>query len=154
MIYGVIVAVLIFLLDQGTKFYIAEHLLAEQMGMAVFPGFNVVRMWNTGVSFSMFNNYGKLGVILLSAFAIVVVLMLLWWMYKEQSRFIQIALALIIGGAIGNILDRIRFGAVFDFLDFYITEYHWPAFNLADSFICIGTILILIFEFMKNKEKK
>lgn len=63
---------------------------------------------------------------------------------KEQSRMLQVALGLIIGGAIGNVIDRIRIGAVFDFLDFHLFGHHWPAFNLADSAICIGAIIILI----------
>jgi len=82
-------------------------------------------------------------------------LMLLYWLKSEKSFVAQIALGMIIGGAIGNVADRIRLGAVFDFLDFHIGESHWPAFNVADSFICIGaTILILQSVVAYFKQKK
>ena len=64
------------------------------------------------------------------------------------------ALACIIGGALGNVADRVRFGAVLDFLDFHYKNMHWPAFNLADSFICIGVFILICLEFMDNKKKK
>lgn len=81
-----------------------------------------------------------------------IILFLLLWLRKEQSRVLQVALGLIIGGAVGNVIDRIRLGAVFDFLDFHIGEQHWPAFNVADSFICIGAGIIIIHSlFIKDK---
>ena len=114
--------------------------------------FNLVRAWNTGVSFSMFNDWGMWGVVLLSLLAFGIILFLLLWLRKEQSRVLQVALGLIIGGAVGNVIDRIRLGAVFDFLDFHIGEQHWPAFNVADSFICIGAGIIIIHSlFIKDK---
>lgn len=63
------------------------------------------------------------------------------------------ALALIIGGAVGNVIDRVRFGAVLDFLDFHYRNLHWPAFNLADSFICVGVFILICLEFMDSKKK-
>ena len=114
--------------------------------------FNLVRAWNTGVSFSMFNDWGMWGVVLLSLLAFGIILFLLLWLRKEQSRVLQVALGLIIGGAVGNVIDRIRLGAVFDFLDFHLGEQHWPAFNVADSFICIGAGIIIIHSlFIKDK---
>lgn len=81
---------------------------------------------------------------MLSGAALLIVAFLLFWLKNETNRWGQAALGMIIGGAIGNVIDRVRLGAVFDFLDFHIGENHWPAFNVADSFICIGaTILIL-----------
>ena len=65
----------------------------------------------------------------------------------------QVALGFIIGGALGNVIDRIRLGAVFDFLDFYVGDYHWPAFNAADSFICIGAALVIINGFIPSKKE-
>ena len=154
MIWGLIVAVLVLATDQLSKFYIANDVMEGHSEIILAPFFSMVRAWNTGVSFSMFSSYGKLGVIILSTFALVVVLLLLWWMYKEKDKLSKIGLGMIIGGAVGNVIDRIMFGAVFDFLDFHIGEHHWPAFNLTDSFICIGAFLIIVAGLWKKKEKK
>ena len=74
-------------------------------------------------------------------------------MFKEKQAFAKFALALILGGAVGNIIDRIRFGAVIDFLDFHAFGYHWPAFNVADSAICLGVMLLLYQMIFMKKEK-
>ena len=79
--------------------------------------------------------------------------LLIYWIQKEKNRGARLGLALILGGAIGNVIDRIRFGAVVDFLDFYVGEYHWPAFNIADSAICIGVAILLIASFKKGEKK-
>ena len=75
-----------------------------------------------------------------------------YWLYIEKNILIKTALALILGGAIGNIIDRIRFGAVVDFLDFHAFGYHWPSFNIADTMICIGVAIIII-QAIFSKEK-
>ena len=119
--------------------------------------FNVVTAWNTGVSFSMFDNHGILGIVLLSALSIMIVAYLLYWMSREKNVFLQVALGFVVGGALGNVIDRMCFGAVFDFLDFHIGSGHWPAFNIADSFICIGAAIIIaeavVAKIRKEKEK-
>ncbi len=156
MLFGLGVAVIAILADQLSKYYILHEVLGSWAVINIAPVFNLVRAWNTGVSFSMFNNYGSLGVWLLSGMALLIVAFLLTWLKNEKSRLAQAALGLIIGGALGNVIDRVRLGAVFDFLDFHIGESHWPAFNAADSFICIGAgILILqsVFNHLKKKEQ-
>lgn len=157
MIRGIITAFLVIISDQISKYAILNFLLQERMGIKVCEFFNIVRAWNTGVSFSMFNNYGYTGVIILSSAAIGVVLMLLYWLISEKDKTIQLALGLIMGGAIGNVIDRLHKGAVFDFLDFHINEIHWPAFNIADSCICIGAGIIIfqtvLTQVNKSKEK-
>ena len=90
----------------------------------------------------------------MSVFALGVVAFLGYWMLKETNKLKITALACIIGGALGNVADRVRFGAVLDFLDFHYKNMHWPAFNLADSFICIGVFILICLEFMDNKKKK
>ena len=157
MIAGLIVAMLVIVADQVSKYLILNGLLGEQIMIVYTSFFNVVRAWNTGVSFSMFNNYGGMGAILLSVAALVIVVFLLFWMKQEKSKVSQIALGMIIGGAIGNVIDRIRLGAVFDFLDFHIADNHWPAFNIADSFICVGAAVLIIqslFAIIKKEEVK
>lgn len=154
MIWGLFAALCVLVADQASKFYVNAELLENKMGIMYTSFFNVIRAWNTGVSFSLFNDWGEWGVWALSAFAAIVVVMLLVWMYREKNVFVQVALGFIVGGAIGNIVDRIRFKAVFDFLDFHIGENHWPAFNVADSFICIGTVLILIYSIYLSFKKE
>lgn len=154
MIWGIVVAIFALVADQLSKYYMETDLLEGHSEIIVTSFFSFVRAWNTGVSFSMFNDGGTIGVIVLSTFAALVVLMLLWWMKGEEDQISRIGLGLIIGGAIGNIVDRIMYGAVFDFLDFHIGEYHWPAFNLADSFICIGAIIIVMSGLWKNRKKE
>ncbi len=155
MLFGLSVAIIAIVADQLSKYYILHEVLGSWAVINISPVFNLVRAWNTGVSFSMFNNYGSLGAWLLSGMALLIVSFLLFWLKSEKNRLAQAALGLIIGGALGNVIDRIRLGAVFDFLDFHIGESHWPAFNAADSFICIGAgILILqsIFNHFNKKE--
>ena len=144
MLLGLVIASLVIVFDQLSKYYILHHFLGLNSYIQFGDYFNVVRAWNTGVSFSMFNNYGNVGAYVLSGVAIAVVLALLKWLKTEKSKFVQIALGMIMGGAIGNVIDRLRLGAVFDFLDFHIGENHWPAFNVADSFICIGAGMIIL----------
>lgn len=151
MLIGIIVAVLAAILDQVSKALVFGYLSDRSDVLEVTSFFNLVVAWNTGVSFSMFNNLGDAGVYILSSFALLVAFFLLCWLKNEKSRYMQIALGMVIGGAIGNVIDRVRLGAVFDFLDVHISTHHWPAFNLADSFICIGAVMIICDGLFNNK---
>ena len=102
---------------------------------------NLVLGFNTGVSFGLF---GQAPAWLLMAFTLAIVAGLLVWIHRSDSRLTASALGLVVGGALGNLLDRLRQGAVADFLDFYIGSYHWPAFNLADVAIVCGVGLLLV----------
>ncbi len=144
MLIGLSIACIVTILDQLSKYLVLNYVLGTYNYIKVWPFFNVVNAWNTGVSFSMFSSNGNAGTIVLSIVALLIIAMMLWWLKNEKSLPTKIALGMIIGGALGNVIDRLRFGAVFDFLDFYIIDYHWPAFNLADSMICIGAAIILI----------
>jgi len=150
MIY--LIPVLIILLDQFTKVLILGN-ISEHTVVAVMPCFNLFLTFNKGVSFSLLSSDSAYAPYLLSAFALVVSLCLLYWLKKEKDNLCRVGLALILGGALGNVIDRIRFGAVVDFLDFYVGDYHWPAFNVADSAICIGVALILIKSVLGGKKK-
>lgn len=151
LLLGIAVILVAIIADQFSKWWIVGHLVA---GNAIAFGnfYNTVKVWNTGVSFSMFSHHGKLGVIVLSLVAVIVCLFLLRWMWRETNRVKIFALGLIIGGAVGNVIDRIRFGAVLDFLDFHVGQYHWPAFNLADAFICVGACILIVLEIFKDKK--
>lgn len=152
MILGLSIAALVLIVDQLSKYFVLHYVLDDRTMITYTTYFNLVKAWNTGVSFSMFNDKGVLGVILLSILAVAIVTFLVIWLKNEESKVLQVALGFIIGGAIGNVIDRVRLGAVFDFLDFHIGESHWPAFNAADSFICIGAIIIIVHGlFIKEK---
>ena len=155
MLLGIYTALAVLIVDQVTKYWVLNDVLAER-GVVVYSSFfSLVRAWNTGVSFSMFNNWGTAGVIALSLVSLTIVVFLLLWIKSEKERIIQVALGFIIGGACGNVIDRVRLGAVFDFLDFSVGDYHWPAFNAADSFICIGAGLIIFHSlFIRQAEVK
>ena len=110
----------------------------------VFDWFNIVFTWNPGTSFSMFRSMGESAPILLIGLTGAVIGFILYYLFKRAKGYEIVPLALITGGAIGNIIDRIRFGAVIDFLDFHIGGLHWPAFNVADICIVVGVGLYLL----------
>jgi len=138
---GLVVAGLVIFLDQLSKLAI---LMLLDHAVAVTPFLNLVVVWNRGVSFGMFASAGALMPWLLSGLALAVVVALGFWLRRVADPLVGVALGLIIGGALGNVIDRVRFGAVVDFLDFHALGYHWPAFNVADSAICVGAALLLV----------
>ena len=141
---GLLIAVLVIAFDQLTKWIMLTGLDLETRSIAVTSFFNLVLVWNRGVSFGMFNDAGSAGPWILSGLAIAVVVGLLFWLRQAEGWRSVTALGLVIGGAIGNVIDRFRFGAVVDFLDVHVAGYHWPAFNVADAAICIGAGLLLL----------
>jgi signal peptidase II len=138
---GLGIAGAVIVLDQLSKWAILALL---EDTLAVTPFLNLVVVWNRGVSFGMFDSASAQGPWLLSGLAVAVVVALAVWLWRVDHPLAAIALGLIIGGALGNVLDRVRFGAVVDFLDVHALGYHWPAFNLADSAICVGAALLLV----------
>jgi signal peptidase II len=142
---GLSVAAAALVLDQVTKLYFYDLLVASgRRGIEVLPFFNLVTVWNYGISFGMFNNGSAEASIIFVVLALAIVVALLMWLRTAGHPLVAAALGLVIGGAIGNVIDRLRFGAVFDFLDFHIGGWHWPAFNVADSAITIGVVLLCI----------
>jgi len=132
------------LIDQITKSYFINLFMNNQDGVvSVFPGLSFVNVWNEGISFGMFSDleYSNTLFLLLSCS---IVLVLIFLLFKEKTRVYSLSYALIIGGAIGNIIDRFNYGAVYDFIDIYVSHYHWPAFNIADSWVCVGILLLFI----------
>lgn len=140
---GLLIAALVVILDQATKWWLLEIMDGAPRIVEVTSFFNLVLGFNRGVSFGLFDS-GDMGPwpLLLLAAAITVALVI--WLAKAGQRWTAIALGLIIGGAVGNAIDRVRFGAVVDFLDFHAFDRHWPAFNAADSAICVGVVMILL----------
>jgi signal peptidase II len=119
----------------------------ERLGQAqieILPFFNLVMVWNKGISFGMFNRETDYGPYILIVLALIVSAWFTAWLVKSRNTIQSIGLAMVVGGAIGNVIDRFRFGAVMDFLDFHILGHHWPAFNVADSSIVLGVIVLMI----------
>lgn len=134
--------------DLFSKLQIITHLeMGEVREVTSF--FNIVLVVNKGIGFSLFNSIQN-GNILLLVINSFITLVLFFWFLKEKELLSRLALTLIVGGAAGNLLDRISYGGVVDFLDFHLGSKHWPAFNLADSFVCIGAFL-LILSLIKSK---
>ncbi len=156
MTYFIVIATVVFL-DQLTKAWVLTSFQLYE-SKEVIPGlFNLVYVTNSGAAFSIladvnsiWTHYFFLGV---GAVAVVGLTVARFRMRKE-NRMYGVALALICGGAVGNLIDRLRFGSVVDFLDFYLNGYHWPAFNIADSAICIGAGIFLIVNIFEVRKKK
>ncbi len=150
---GLLVAAAVTLFDQWSKWFMVEKVMQPPRVIPVTPFFNLVLGWNRGVSFGFFNNSSPLNDWLLPAVALVIIVVLLVWMGKSKGFLMAASLGLIIGGALGNVIDRFRHGAVTDFLDFYIGSYHWPAFNLADAAITVGAVVLVADSLFNQPEK-
>lgn len=124
--------------------------------MPVLPFFNLTLAHNSGAAFSFLAGAGGWQRWFFVVLAAVISVVLIIWMRRlaETAKLEAISLALIIGGAIGNVIDRLIYGYVIDFLDVYAGSYHWPAFNLADSAICVGAVLLIIDSFRKPAEQR
>jgi signal peptidase II len=142
---GLSVAAIALILDQASKVFFYDLLVVQgRRAIEILPFFNLVTVWNYGISFGMFNTGSPGGSIIFVGLALAIVVALVLWLRSVTSPLVAAALGLVIGGAIGNVIDRLRFGAVFDFLDFHVAGWHWPAFNVADSAICVGVVLLCI----------
>jgi lipoprotein signal peptidase len=142
--------------DQLSKSWITGYFAdpARHGAESLAPIFNLVLVQNRGVSFGLFNGDSAANAVIFSVLAAAVVAGLLVWLWRTRSALIATAIGLIAGGAIGNVIDRLRFGAVTDFLDFHWGEWHFPAFNLADSAITVGVGLLLIDGLLSRGESR
>ncbi len=142
---------LIIILDQISKL-LALHFITFNQPIIITPFFNLVLAHNPGAAFSFLAQQGGWQGWLFGIIAILVSIFLIRWLYKLPGKqtWLAVAIALIIGGALGNLGDRIIHGYVIDFLDFHIGNWHWPAFNLADSAISIGAMMLVIDMFWRK----
>lgn len=139
------VALAIVILDQVTKYWMYQYLVVDGVrSVEILPFFNLVTVWNYGVSFGLLSTGVASTAWIFSLVAVAICAALAVWLLRSDRALLTVALGLIIGGAIGNIVDRLRFGGVFDFLDFHAFGWHWPAFNVADSAICIGVAVLFV----------
>lgn len=156
---GAVTALGVAVADQVTKYLVMEKILRVTAGgeaevLPLIPGLNFVMVWNRGVSFGMFDSGDARAAYALCALSFAICAPLALWMAQTQKKLLAVALALVVGGAAGNVVDRLRFGAVADFIDVYVKNWHWPAFNVADSAIVIGAGLLMLDAFCEKEEKK
>jgi signal peptidase II len=139
-----LIAAAVFALDQLSKqLILTTWPQARESLVPIIPTFDLSINWNRGVSFSLGNNLGAYDRYIFLAIALAVCTGLVWWIVKGVKPLVLTALAMVIGGALGNSWDRLRFGAVEDFIYFHVGSFSWPVFNLADSAICVGAGLMM-----------
>jgi len=155
--YGIIIAIIGLAIDLITKnlvFYFLHNFndinILKYNRFDIFSFFSLTFVNNNGISFGMFNDI-KHAREVFSLLQGSIGIFLIFWLWYSKKMHLAIAIGLIIGGAFGNVFDRVLNGGVTDFLDFHIASYHWPAFNFADSIIFIGVAIILYDEFFIKK---
>jgi signal peptidase II len=131
-------------LDQASKFLILVAFADEARVTEITSFFNLVLALNRGISFGLFNQESEAGPVVFLGVSLAIACGLLVWLRRIDRLWIAAAVGLIVGGALGNALDRFRYGGVVDFLDFHAFGYHWYTFNLADSAIVIGVAFLLL----------
>ena len=146
MALGLIVALFVIVADQAAKAWVLSFFAGHEGApvVAVTAFFNLVLTGNRGVSFGLFNNSDAMNTAVFTVLAAIIVVALLVWLRRAANPLIRLALGLIIGGALGNVIDRLARGAVVDFLDFHLGTWHWFAFNVADAAICLGVAALLL----------
>ena len=143
------------LLDQWSKIYIDNHFELSQSKRIITNFFHLTYVRNPGAAFGIFAD-NAIRVPFFITISSVATLGILWYVRRiaREKHWQQLALGLILSGAVGNLIDRIRFGEVIDFLDVHWYNYHWPAFNIADSAICVGVTTMLICSWHEERQRK
>jgi len=143
----------VLVLDQASKVLMVSWLSLYET-VAIIPYFNLTMAHNTGAAFSFLADAGGWQKWFFIILASIISLILVIWLKKlsPQNKLEALSISMILGGAIGNVVDRFVYGYVIDFLDVYYGAYHWPAFNVADSAICIGAILLVVDSFISKSE--
>jgi signal peptidase II len=147
-LWGLPATALVVAADQAAKSAILDHFAdhPEAGPIALTPWLNLVLTHNRGITFGFFNGEPGIGAFLFTILALVIVVVLLIWLRQVRHWWAAIAIGAVIGGAIGNVIDRVRLGAVVDFIDFTLPawNWHWYTFNLADAAICCGVTVLLL----------
>lgn len=144
--WGLAAVALALLLDQGTKIlllYAFGFRNQPDANLQIFPFFNLVMVWNPGISYGLFPAHGWAGTVLLVVFSLLAVGGLGWWLWNARRRALASGLGLVIGGALGNLIDRLVYGQVADFFHFHAGHYDWYVFNVADCAITVGVGALL-----------
>ena len=146
---GLPAAALLLAADQASKWWILEVLdLPERRNVPLLSagplGLDLTMVWNRGVTFGLLSGDGPLNHLVLALLAAAIALFLLRWMTRAETPWVAVALGAVIGGAVGNVIDRLRFGAVVDFVDAHAWGWHWYVFNLADAAIVCGVATLVV----------
>lgn len=151
-----VMSLCILLVDQWTKYLVQQNLTLYQRVEVIEGFFNLTHVRNTGGAFGIFGGekggLGSLVFIAISLIAIGIILLLFIKMRKDEKN-LSLPFSLILTGAIGNLIDRLQYGEVVDFLDFYLFSFHWPAFNIADSTICVGVGLMALEVLVRDRRR-
>jgi signal peptidase II len=155
---GWIVACVSLAADQASKNWLLYGLDFKALGPAakinVTSFFDLVMVWNRGVSYGMFQAGSQAGIVFLTLFSLVAVVALSWWLKSADRRFLALGLGLVIGGALGNVIDRVMYGAVADFFHFHAFGRDWYVFNVADAAITVGVVALLLDAFVRPESKE
>jgi signal peptidase II len=143
-ILAFLIAFTVIALDQATKYLVVRY-LGSYDAIEIFPFLHIVSVRNTGAAFGMFKSLGSNFFVIVSAAAIVFLVYLI-----RKNAYNLLGLSLILGGAVGNLIDRLFHGKVVDFIDFSVGSYHWPSFNVADSALSVGIVIILLTSLLKK----
>lgn len=147
-----LLAAVIIVLDQITKLIVDNTMFYGQV-IPVMPSFNIVLAYNKGAAFSLLANAGGWQRLFFSLIAVAASVGIIWVLRKHhQNKLMSLSLSLILGGALGNLIDRIVYGHVVDFIQVYYSSYFWPAFNIADSAITVGAVLMVLDSMKKQPE--
>lgn len=143
--HGLAIALVVLALDQATKWLIVAMVMAPPRVIEVTGFFNLVLVWNRGMSFGLLGGFGGTEGArwIMAGLALAIVVALLVWLRRVEGVWAVVGIGLVIGGAVGNVIDRAVWGAVVDFLDFHVAGLHWPAFNVADTAIVLGVAALL-----------
>ena len=149
-IYSFVFILVIFALDRLSKIYVIELIQSKEGEIFLYDFLNLTLNWNTGIAFGLLSSSANLFYHLVSALILLIIIYLIYLM-AISDRSGKIIISLIIGGALGNLYDRLNYYAVPDFIDFHIENFHWFTFNLADIFISVGVIMMLFKEVIFKK---
>ena len=130
------------------------RVLGPAARIAILPFFDLVMVWNPGVSYGLFPAGSPTGAIILIVLSLVAVAVLSWWLARAERKILAVGLGLVIGGALGNVIDRAIYGAVADFFHFYAFGHDWYVFNVADAAITVGVIVLLLDAFVRPEDAK
>jgi lipoprotein signal peptidase len=156
---GLIFAALLLVADQVSKYWILEVvMLPERRNIPLLEvgpvGLDLTMVWNRGVTFGLFSGDGAWNHLILAGLALIVAGFLLRWLARSETRMVTYALGAVIGGAIGNVIDRMRFGAVVDFVDVHAWGWHWYVFNVADAAIVCGVLALVADALIRPESKR
>jgi signal peptidase II len=146
---GLGLAVVVLLLDQASKWIVLTHMMAPPHTLPVTSFLNIILAWNRGISFGLLSSNNPYSVWILATVAFAFAAVLILWIWRAETKVMALGFGLVLGGAIGNLCDRLRFGAVTDFLDLHAYGYHWYTFNIADAAI-VGGVAFILFDHLKG----